>query len=36
MILDPSYEIERFVLLDGQEVHDQMFIDDTTLFFKGT
>jgi hypothetical protein len=36
MILDPSYEIERFALLDGQEVHDQMFINDTTLFLKGT
>lgn len=36
MILDPSYEIERLVLLDGQEVRDQMFIDDTTLFLKGT
>lgn len=36
MILDPSYEIERLVLLDGQEVRDQMFIDDTALFLKGT
>ncbi len=36
MISNPSYMIKGLVLLDGQGVRDQMFVDDTTLFLKGT
>jgi hypothetical protein len=36
MVLDPSYEIEGLILLDGRQVWDQMFANDTILFLKGT
>ncbi len=35
MISNPSYGIEGFIFLNGTQMLDQMFVDDTMLFLKG-
>jgi hypothetical protein len=35
MISNPSYGIEGFIFLNGTQILDQMFVDDTMLFLKG-
>jgi hypothetical protein len=32
---NPTYKIEGLILLDGKQVWDKMFADNTTLFLKG-
>jgi hypothetical protein len=35
IISKPSYGFEGFIFLDGTQILDQMFVDDTMLFLKG-
>ncbi len=35
MISNPRYKIEKLTLLDGTQIQNQVFADDTMMFLKG-